>query len=112
MAAYLQKAKELLGSFSSYTICQIPRSQNTEADALSRLALMKDTDQLKVIPVEFLNSPSIQIIKEPQTLNYATTKESWITPIIQYLKDDVLPEDKRKVRLLRLTTALHTMYDD
>ena len=25
MAAYLQKAKELLGSFSSYTIRQIPR---------------------------------------------------------------------------------------
>ena len=38
MAAYLQKAKELLGSFSSYTICQIPRSQNADADALAWLA--------------------------------------------------------------------------
>ena len=35
MAAYLQKAKKLLGSFSSYTINQIPRSQNTEADTFA-----------------------------------------------------------------------------
>ena len=35
MAAYLQKGKELLGSFSSYTICQISRSQYVEADALA-----------------------------------------------------------------------------
>ena len=29
MAAYLQKAKDLLKSFSSYTIHQVPRSQNS-----------------------------------------------------------------------------------
>ena len=63
MAAYLQKAKRLLGSFSSDTICQIPRSQNVEADALARLALTKDIDQLKVIPIEVLDSPSIQVME-------------------------------------------------
>ena len=47
MVAYLQKAKERLGSFSSYTISQIPRSQNVEANALARLASVKDADQLK-----------------------------------------------------------------
>ena len=65
MTVYLQMAKELLGSFSSYTISQIPRSQNAEADALSQLASTKDADQLKIVPVETLDSPSIQIIKEP-----------------------------------------------
>ena len=95
MAAYLQKAKELLGSFSSYTISQILRSQNVEADALARLASARDADQLKSIPVETLNSPSIQT-KEPLTVNCAPTKESWMTPVIQYLKDSVLPEDKKK----------------
>ena len=59
MTAYLQKAKELLGSFNSYTIHQILRSQNAEADALAQLASMKDADQLKVVPAEFLDSPSI-----------------------------------------------------
>ena len=95
MAAYLQKAKELLGSFSSYTVSQILRSRNMEADALARLALAKDTNQLKVISVETLDFPGIQT-NEPLTVNCATAKDSWMTPFIQYLKDGVLPEDKKK----------------
>ena len=35
-----------------------------------------------------------------------------MTPIIWYLKDGVLPEDKRKARLLRLKATLYMMYDD
>ena len=61
MATYLQKAKELLESFNLYTISQILRSQNVEANALARLASTKCTDQLKIVPVD---SPSIQTIKE------------------------------------------------
>ena len=81
MATHLQKAKELFGSFNSYTISQIQRSQNAEVDALARLASTKDADQLKIIPVETLNSPSIQT--ELHTVNYATTKDSWMTLVIQ-----------------------------
>ena len=102
----------MLGSFSLYTISQILRSQNAQVDAFARLALMKDIDQLRVIPVENLDSPSIQTIKEPQIVNCATTKNSWMTPIVQYLKDGVLLEDKRKARLLRLKAARYTLYDD
>ena len=35
-----------------------------------------------------------------------------MTPVIQYLKDDVLLEDKRKARMLRLKVARYTLYDD
>ena len=94
-AAYLQKAKELLGSFSSYTISQISRSQNAKADAFTRLTSTRDADQLKFIPVETLNSPSIQT-KKPLIVNCITAKDSWMTPIIQYLKGGVLPKDKKK----------------
>ena len=76
MAAYLQKAKELLKSFSLYMISQILRLQNMEADALARLASTKNADQLKVIPVEILDSPSIQTMKEPRTANCAIAKDS------------------------------------
>ena len=40
------------------------------------------------------------------------TKDSWMTPVIQYIKDGVLPEDKRKARLLRLKAVRYTLYDD
>ena len=62
--------------------------------------------------MEVLDSPSIQIIKEPQIVNCVMTKQSWLTPIVQYLKDGVLPKDKRKVRLLRLKAARYMIYDD
>ena len=75
MAAYLRRAQELLRSCSSFTICQIPRSQNAEADALVRLALAKDTDQLKFIPVEILNSPSIRI-GGLQTINCIAARDN------------------------------------
>ena len=55
-------------------ISQIPRSQNAEADALSQLVSKKNVDQLKIVPVETLDSPSIQMIKEPQIVNCAMTK--------------------------------------
>ena len=35
-----------------------------------------------------------------------------MTPIIQYLKDSVIPKDKRKAMLLRLKDACYIMYDD
>ena len=39
-------------------------------------------------------------------------RDSWMTPVIQYLKDGVLLEDKRKVILLRLKATRYTLYDD
>ena len=60
MAAYLRKAKDLLSTFSSYTIQQVPRAQNAQANGLARLASTKDTELLKVTPIEFLNEPSIR----------------------------------------------------
>ena len=59
MAAYLQKVKDLLSAFSSFKIQQVPRAQNTQVDTLARLASTKDAELLEVIPVEFLNKPSI-----------------------------------------------------
>ena len=35
-----------------------------------------------------------------------------MTPVIQYLKDGVLLEDKRKARLLRLKVTRYTMYNN
>ena len=35
-----------------------------------------------------------------------------MTPVIQYVKDGVLLEDKRKAKLLRLKVVHYTLYDD
>ena len=82
MAAYLQKAKDLLSTFSSYTIQQVLRAQNAQADTLACLASTKDTELLEVIPVEFLNELSIDTMDQLQTVNCTTATNSWITLIV------------------------------
>ena len=59
MAAYLNKAKEQLSSFFAASIKVIPRSINSSADALAKLALTRDADLLDAVFVEFLIKPSI-----------------------------------------------------
>ena len=65
MATYLHKAKDLSCSFSSYTIQQVSRAQNAQANALAQLASTKDAELLEVIPVEFLNESSIHSTDQP-----------------------------------------------
>ena len=39
-------------------------------------------------------------------------RDNWMTLVVQYLKDGVLPEDKKKARLLRLKAARYMLYDN
>ena len=59
MVAYLNKTKDLLAQFDKYTLQQVPRDQNSNADALAKLASAKDADTLNIVLVEWLSMPSI-----------------------------------------------------
>ena len=59
MVAYLKSAQVLLKSFDKYNVIQVPRADNTYADALARLASTKEADLHGLIPVEHLAQPSI-----------------------------------------------------
>ena len=54
MAAYLEKSKELMGTFPTASIEVIPRSKNTNADALAKLSSTEDAELLDAVSVEFL----------------------------------------------------------
>ncbi|KAL5579951.1 hypothetical protein UlMin_012393 [Ulmus minor] len=97
MAFYLEKAKELLGQFDTVTITQIPRNENSNADALARLATGLEDSLLKTIPLEILDEPSID---KQQQVNTISDKPTWMDPIIAYLRDGILPKDKFEARQL------------
>ena len=59
MVAYLDKAKEQLSLFSAASIEVIPRSKNSNANALAKLAKTRDANLLDAIFVEFLAEPTI-----------------------------------------------------
>ena len=111
MAAYLQKAKDLLNAFSSFKIQQVPRERNTQADALACLASTKYSELLEIVPVEFLCTPSTLPTESSTTINCVASANTWMTPIVQYLKDGYLPEDKKQARFLRLKAARYILYD-
>uniref|UniRef100_A0A2N9FAH3 Uncharacterized protein n=1 Tax=Fagus sylvatica TaxID=28930 RepID=A0A2N9FAH3_FAGSY len=76
-------------------LVQVPREQNTEADALAKLASSDEaTDQY----IEVQHSPS-HLEEELSPINVSN---SWMTPIINYLEDETLPSDPVEARKLKV----------
>ncbi|VVA39515.1 PREDICTED: RVT_3 domain-containing, partial [Prunus dulcis] len=78
MMAYLQHAHRLLKSFKAYQISQIPRSENSHADALAWLASALEQGNGCKIQMEFQDKPST---KAPLvcTIDHSPT---WMDPIL------------------------------
>ena len=73
---------------------QIPQAKNAEVDFLARLASSDDYNAISELCIEIRGQPST---KGEQVLNIKEPDE-WITPIVRYLKEGWLLEDKTEVR--------------
>ena len=109
MVAYLEKAKGLMETFLIASIEVIPRSKNSNTDALTKLTSTRDVELLDVVSVEFLAEPSIKSRSEIMEL---VREPSWMDSIIAYLKYGELPEEKTEARILRLKAARYVLYND
>uniref|UniRef100_A0A2N9IQC0 Uncharacterized protein n=1 Tax=Fagus sylvatica TaxID=28930 RepID=A0A2N9IQC0_FAGSY len=95
MTKYLKLVREAIKWFDEVKLVQIPREQNTEADALAKLASSDETtDQY----IEIQHSPS-HLEEELSPINISN---SWMTPIINYLEDETLPTDPVEARKLKV----------
>ncbi|KAL5542943.1 hypothetical protein UlMin_010653 [Ulmus minor] len=103
MASYLEKAKEAMNQFDTVTIIQVPRAENTNADALARLATGLEERLLKTVPIEILEEPSID---KPEQVGSIVVRPCWMDPIVSFLRDGTLPADKFEARRLRFRSAL------
>ena len=75
-----------------------------EADVLANTASTDEmSDQIKIQYI-----PSIDISEVHQIDEVS----NWTTPIISYLKDGLLPEDKEEVRKLRVRATKFILMDD
>ncbi|GJY42015.1 reverse transcriptase domain-containing protein [Tanacetum coccineum] len=99
MIKYLAKAKEFISEFKTFSIENIPREDNQKADILSKLATVPFSHLTKEILVEVLNERSTDA-KEVQTI-VEEEGENWMTPIIKYLEEGIVPSDKNEARSLR-----------
>ncbi|GKA83220.1 reverse transcriptase domain-containing protein [Tanacetum coccineum] len=107
MIKYLAKARKYISEFKTFSIENIPRGSNQKADVLSKLATVPFHHLTKEILVEVLNERSTEIL-EVQTI-VEEEGDNWMTPIIKYLEEGVVPSDNNEARALRAKIGQYTM---
>nr|GEY92781.1 reverse transcriptase domain-containing protein [Tanacetum cinerariifolium] len=109
MITYLEKAKSLVSGFTNFSISQVSRSKNKKADALSKITSTSFTHLSKQVLVEVLKEKSIQE-KEVETM-VEEDGPTWMTPIMKYLKDGTLPDDRKEAIKLRIKAIQYELLE-
>nr|GEW22321.1 reverse transcriptase domain-containing protein [Tanacetum cinerariifolium] len=100
MIKYLEIAKGLVSGFKTFSISQVPWSRNRKADALSKIASTSFTHLSKQVLVDVLETKSIT--GKEVTAVIEEEGPTWMTELVNYLKEGILPGDEKEVRKLRL----------
>ena len=106
MKAYLDLVKQVMDGFCMVKVIQVARAQNRHADSLATLAssIAKDIPQL--IRVELVPEPSIKVARNEEATKVEVTAvitlgPSWMDPIIDFLADDRISDDKKEANKVR-----------
>ena len=99
MQGYLSQVKCLQLKFDSFDLLHVPRSGNAHADSLAMLATSSAQDLPRVILVEDLYKPTET--RETSQIHQIRTRPSWMDSIIQFLKKDILLEERLEVDKVR-----------
>ena len=108
MIFYLKKVRELLKKFTWVQVRHVPRAENMRADALAKLATTPQEDLDRVIPVEHLPEPSVNI--DGEEVSPVMSESSWMDPICDYLVDGTLPIDPKEASKLKTRSARFTIH--
>ncbi|XP_065621651.1 uncharacterized protein LOC136064172 [Quercus suber] len=101
MRKYLNRVMHLVKKFEEVKFVQIPREENMEADALAKEASASEAVD-EVDEIQYMSSIDIPEVQQVEG------RTSWMTPIVSYLKDGRLLEEKDEARKLRVRAARTT----
>ena len=106
MFLYLQKVCDLLKKFVLVQVKYIPRTKNSRADALAKLATALQEDLGRSTPVEYLAEPSIDPYSTVVAL--VGSVPSWMDPIWDYINDGTLLDDPKEAAKIRVRSSRFT----
>ncbi|RDX90524.1 hypothetical protein CR513_27595, partial [Mucuna pruriens] len=87
----------MAASFDSFTLLHVPKDQNERADLLAKLASTRRRGLQRSVIHENLSSLTI----DKSEVQHNESRETWMDPIIQYLKNGKLLEDSAEQYLYR-----------
>ncbi|XP_021975209.1 protein NYNRIN-like [Helianthus annuus] len=108
MAQYVAKVKEIAKAFKTFKLEYIPRGRNRKSDALSKLASVAFDHLAKEVKVEVLTSPSLN---RKEVAAIEGTRETWMTPIIKFLQDGILPEGEWAAKKIRVKAMQYELIE-
>ncbi|XP_056698534.1 uncharacterized protein [Spinacia oleracea] len=97
MKMYLSKARKVIDQLQGFTIQHIPRSENQQADALSRLASSAEGMEPRTIIWEVLPEPNINV----EAFMSLDRGPDWMEKIIKYKRDNVLPDSEKEAASIK-----------
>ncbi|GKV19688.1 hypothetical protein SLEP1_g29914 [Rubroshorea leprosula] len=99
MVKYVALVTELKCRFQKFCLSKIPRTKNELADSLSKFA-SDSSSRSRSVFVEVLDEPSFM---KPRVMEISTDPgtPSWTDPILSFLRDGIVPEDRQEAMKLR-----------
>ena len=107
---FRSQVKTMQSKFESFNLLHVPRSGNAHADSLAMLATSSAQDLSRVILVEDLYKPSRT--GDTVQVNHTRVGSSWMDSIIQFLKEDILPEEKIEADKIRRKATRYWLSED
>ena len=95
MKQYLSQVKRLQSDFDLFSLSHVSRSGNTHADSLAALATSSAGGLSRIILIEHLDKAN-KVAKGTVHMHEVKMGLSWMDPIVRFLKNDILPEEKSK----------------
>ena len=105
---YLKKVRELFKKFIRVQVRHVPNTENSRADALAKLATASQEDLDRLIPIEHLPEPSVNVNDEE--VSPVMSEPSWMDPIWDYLVDGTLPSDPKEASKIRTRSSRFTIH--
>ena len=91
-----------------FVLNQVPRLENPQADALSKLASLADGDAQRIV---FLEVKSVKSIDQEQVMFLSQVK-IWMEPIIEFKKTGRLPSDLVEVKYVKAIDKWFKLWDE
>nr|GEU96549.1 reverse transcriptase domain-containing protein [Tanacetum cinerariifolium] len=109
MIKYLEIVKGLVCGFTTFSISQVPRSRNKKADALSKIASTSFAHLSKQVLVEVLETKSTT--RKEVTAVIEEEGPTWMTELVNYLKEGILRGDEKEARKLCLKARQYELME-